>query len=338
MRARTLPRRPPGGLPAGRDLPGGSAGLALGGLTEGLDQVVQAALRDVTVDAPLDADDPDLVVALGTVRHRPVTDFGDLVHASQDRRRASASRGDRAQRGSGRAAARSERLACVGASRMVARAGARLAAQDPSRSRAMPEFQFQEMFPHGARHHALPPPRRRLGRPPTRSAASAILTVDGAALTRLAAEAVRDVSHLFRPGHLAQLRKILDDPEASANDRFVALNMLRNAVVVGRHGPAVVPGHRHRDRDRQEGPARLDRRRRRGGARARHLPDLHRDQPALLADGAAQHVRRGQHRHQPAGADRALRDRRATSTTSCSSPRAAARPTRRSSTRRPRRC
>jgi fumarate hydratase class I len=58
-----------------------------------------------------------------------------------------------------------------------------------------------------------------------------VLVVDAEALTRLAFDAVRDVSHLFRPGHLAQLRRILDDPEASANDRFVALNMLRNACV-----------------------------------------------------------------------------------------------------------
>ncbi len=58
-----------------------------------------------------------------------------------------------------------------------------------------------------------------------------VLTIDAAALTRLAFEAVRDVSHLFRPGHLAQLKKILEDPEASVNDRFVALNMLRNACV-----------------------------------------------------------------------------------------------------------
>jgi fumarate hydratase class I len=42
---------------------------------------------------------------------------------------------------------------------------------------------------------------------------------------------VRDVSHLFRPGHLAQLRAIVDDPEASDNDRFVAMAMLRNACV-----------------------------------------------------------------------------------------------------------
>lgn len=58
-----------------------------------------------------------------------------------------------------------------------------------------------------------------------------ILRVAPEALRRLAEEAVRDVSHLFRTGHLQQLRAILDDPEASDNDRFVALEMLRNAVV-----------------------------------------------------------------------------------------------------------
>jgi len=57
------------------------------------------------------------------------------------------------------------------------------------------------------------------------------LEVDPEALRRLAAEAVRDVSHLFRPGHLQQLRNILDDPEASDNDRFVALELLKNANV-----------------------------------------------------------------------------------------------------------
>lgn len=47
----------------------------------------------------------------------------------------------------------------------------------------------------------------------------------------LAKEAMRDVSHLLRPGHLAQLRAIIDDPKASANDRFVAIEMLKNANV-----------------------------------------------------------------------------------------------------------
>lgn len=58
-----------------------------------------------------------------------------------------------------------------------------------------------------------------------------IITVDPAALTRLAAEAFKDVSHLLRPGHLAQLRSIMDDPEASPNDRFVALELLKNANI-----------------------------------------------------------------------------------------------------------
>ena len=50
-----------------------------------------------------------------------------------------------------------------------------------------------------------------------------ILKVRPEALERLAEEAFHDISHFLRPGHLAQLQKILNDPEASANDRFVAL-------------------------------------------------------------------------------------------------------------------
>ena len=58
-----------------------------------------------------------------------------------------------------------------------------------------------------------------------------VLEVDREALTLLPAEAVRDISHLFRPGHLAQLRKILDDSEATPNDHFVARTLLQNANV-----------------------------------------------------------------------------------------------------------
>ena len=62
-----------------------------------------------------------------------------------------------------------------------------------------------------------------------------ILKVDVAALSLLADQAMRDCQHLLRPGHLAQLRKILDDPEASANDRFVAFELLKNAnIAAGR--------------------------------------------------------------------------------------------------------
>ena len=42
---------------------------------------------------------------------------------------------------------------------------------------------------------------------------------------------MRDIAHLLRTGHLSQLRQILDDPEASPNDRFVALELLKNANI-----------------------------------------------------------------------------------------------------------
>jgi fumarate hydratase class I len=58
-----------------------------------------------------------------------------------------------------------------------------------------------------------------------------VLTIQPEGLSLLAAQAVRDISHLFRTSHLEQVRAILDDPEASDNDRFVALQMLKNANV-----------------------------------------------------------------------------------------------------------
>ena len=62
-----------------------------------------------------------------------------------------------------------------------------------------------------------------------------VVTVATAALTMLAAEAMRDCQHLLRPGHLQQLRKILEDPGASDNDRFVAFDLLKNAnIAAGR--------------------------------------------------------------------------------------------------------
>jgi fumarate hydratase, class I len=57
------------------------------------------------------------------------------------------------------------------------------------------------------------------------------LRIEPAALTRLAKVAVRDIQHLLRSSHLAQLRAIVDDPEASGNDRFVAMDLLRNACI-----------------------------------------------------------------------------------------------------------
>ncbi|MEY4184169.1 MAG: hypothetical protein RIS07_572 [Actinomycetota bacterium] len=57
------------------------------------------------------------------------------------------------------------------------------------------------------------------------------LRVDDSALTLLTSTAMRDIAHLLRPGHLQQLANILADPEASANDRFVALDLLKNASI-----------------------------------------------------------------------------------------------------------
>ena len=57
------------------------------------------------------------------------------------------------------------------------------------------------------------------------------VTVEPEAIRRLTAEAMREIAHFLRSGHLAQLRAILDDPEASDNDRFVALDLLKNAAV-----------------------------------------------------------------------------------------------------------
>ncbi len=58
-----------------------------------------------------------------------------------------------------------------------------------------------------------------------------VLRIKPEALSDLAFQAFRDVSHLLRPGHLASLRAILDDPEASGNDRFVALDLLKNSNI-----------------------------------------------------------------------------------------------------------
>lgn len=63
------------------------------------------------------------------------------------------------------------------------------------------------------------------------AAGRTFLQVEPEALRLLAETAIRDIQHLLRPAHLAQLRKILDDPEASPNDRFVALDLLKNAGI-----------------------------------------------------------------------------------------------------------
>lgn len=79
-----------------------------------------------------------------------------------------------------------------------------------------------------------------------------ILRVDPAALTLLSATAFDDIEHLLRPTHLASLQKIMQDPEASDNDRFVAFQLLKNAnIAAGRvlpgcqdTGTAIIAGYR----------------------------------------------------------------------------------------------
>jgi fumarate hydratase, class I len=58
-----------------------------------------------------------------------------------------------------------------------------------------------------------------------------IVKVGGEGLALLAAQAFKDVAHFYRTGHLEQLAVILDDPQSSSNDRYVALEMLKNAVI-----------------------------------------------------------------------------------------------------------
>ncbi len=58
-----------------------------------------------------------------------------------------------------------------------------------------------------------------------------LVTVGADALRALSKQAFIDINHLLRPGHLAQLAKILDDPEATSNDKFVAYDLLKNANI-----------------------------------------------------------------------------------------------------------
>lgn len=71
------------------------------------------------------------------------------------------------------------------------------------------------------------------------AAGRTFVQVEPDVLTLLTAEAMRDIAHYLRPGHLAQLAAILDDPEASTNDRFVATELLKNANIAA---GGVLPG------------------------------------------------------------------------------------------------
>ena len=94
----------------------------------------------------------------------------------------------------------------------------------------MAEFAYVDQLPLGPNDT----PMRRLGVAGYRvrgSGDDAVLEVDQSAIQALADAAFRDLAHFLRPAHLAQLRRIIDDPESSANDRYVALDLLQNANV-----------------------------------------------------------------------------------------------------------
>ncbi|GAA4894199.1 fumarate hydratase [Tessaracoccus lubricantis] len=95
----------------------------------------------------------------------------------------------------------------------------------------MPEFRYADMLPIGVDQT----PYRLL----TTEGVEVVegpegrqfLKVSPEALTLLAETAMHDIAHYLRPAHLQQLRTIMDDPEASANDKFVALDLLKNANI-----------------------------------------------------------------------------------------------------------
>ncbi|MFI6844634.1 fumarate hydratase [Kitasatospora sp. NBC_00085] len=93
-----------------------------------------------------------------------------------------------------------------------------------------PDFEYSDLLPLGAD----PTPYRKLtseGVSTFEAGGRTFLQVEPEALRLLTAEAMHDISHYLRPAHLAQLRRILDDPEASPNDRFVALDLLKNVNI-----------------------------------------------------------------------------------------------------------
>ncbi len=97
----------------------------------------------------------------------------------------------------------------------------------------MTDFTFQEMFPiqeDTTRYRLLT--KKFLSVKSFEGEELLVVSTEG--LTLLAEQAFTDVSHLLRPSHLKLLSGILDDPEASDNDRYVALQLLKNAVIASK--------------------------------------------------------------------------------------------------------
>src|SRR6201988_1776723 len=94
----------------------------------------------------------------------------------------------------------------------------------------MAEFSYTDLLPLG--HDETTYRKIAEGGVEARQAfGRSFLAVDPEALTLLSRTAFRDIAHLLRPSHLKQLRSVLDDPEASPNDRYVARDLLQNANI-----------------------------------------------------------------------------------------------------------
>jgi len=95
---------------------------------------------------------------------------------------------------------------------------------------AEPEFRYSDLLPIGPDET----PYRLVtteGVSTVEAGGRTFLQVEPEAIRRLTEEAMHDIAHFLRPAHLAQLRRIIDDPEASGNDRFVALDLLKNVNI-----------------------------------------------------------------------------------------------------------
>ena len=122
----------------------------------------------------------------------------------------------------------------------------------------MPEFQFTTLLPTAGDNTAY----RLVTKEHVKTIevdGQTFLKVDPEGLRILAHEAMRDIAHLLRKSHLEQLAAILEDPEASDNDRFVAMELLKNAniaagfvlpscqdtgtaIIMGKKGERVITG------------------------------------------------------------------------------------------------
>ncbi|ETA08689.1 MULTISPECIES: fumarate hydratase [Gordonia] len=99
-----------------------------------------------------------------------------------------------------------------------------------SKPASAPEFLYSDLLPVGADET----PYRLItteGVSTFEAGGQTFLKVEPEAIRKLTAEAMHDISHYLRPAHLAQLRRIIDDPDASGNDRFVALDLLKNVNI-----------------------------------------------------------------------------------------------------------